>query len=175
MNRGRYALMGAVGVAALVAAPVQGRAQDAVAELIDGKANPIGSAQLNQLEQGVQIVIAVSGLPVGKHALHIHETGACEPPFESAGGHFNPTGAEHGFDSAGGPHAGDLPNIYVGEGALQVEYITDRVTLEDGETSLFDDDGSAIVIHEGQDDYVSEPAGDAGNRLACGVIEKSGG
>jgi len=174
MKRARYALMGAVGAATLVAAPVQGQAQDAVAELIDGKANPIGSAQLNQLEQGVQIVIAVSGLPVGKHALHIHETGACEPPFESAGGHFNPTGAEHGFDSAGGPHAGDLPNIYVGEGALEVEYITDRVTLADGETSLFDDDGSAIVIHEGQDDYVSEPAGDAGNRLACGVIEKSG-
>ena len=174
MNRARYALMGAMGAAALVAAPVQGQAQDAVVELIDGKANPIGSAQLNQLEQGVQIVIAVSGLPVGKHALHIHETGACEPPFESAGGHFNPTGAEHGFDSPGGPHAGDLPNIYVGEGALEVEYITDRVTLADGETSLFDDDGSAIVIHEGQDDYVSAPAGDAGNRLACGVIEKPG-
>jgi Cu-Zn family superoxide dismutase len=165
--------MGAMGAAALAAAPVQGQAQDAVVELIDGKANPIGSAQLNQLEQGVQIVIAVSGLPVGKHALHIHETGACEPPFESAGGHFNPTSAEHGFDRPGGPHAGDLPNVYVGEGALEVEYITDRVTLADGETSLFDDDGSAIVIHEGQDDYVSEPAGDAGNRLACGVIEKS--
>jgi superoxide dismutase, Cu-Zn family len=174
MNRARYALMAAMGAAAFVVAPVQGQAQDAAAELIDGKANPIGSAQLNQLEQGVQIVIAVSGLPVGKHALHIHETGACEPPFESAGGHFNPTGAEHGFDSPGGPHAGDLPNIYVGEGALEVEYITDRVTLADGETSLFDEDGSAIVIHEGQDDYVSEPAGDAGNRLACGVIEKSG-
>jgi superoxide dismutase, Cu-Zn family len=174
MNRARYALISAIGLAMLVAAPVQGRAQDAVAELIDGKANPVGTAQLNQLEEGVQIVVAVSGLPAGKHALHIHETGACEPPFESAGGHFNPTDAEHGWDSPGGPHAGDLPNIYVGEGAVQVEYITDRVTLEEGETSLFDDDGSALVIHEGQDDYVSEPAGDAGNRLACGVIEKSG-
>ena len=174
MNRASYALMGAVGVTVLAVAPSQGRAQDAAAELIDGKANPVGTAQLNQLEQGVQIVVAVSGLPAGKHALHIHETGECEPPFESAGGHFNPTGAEHGWDNPAGPHAGDLPNIYVGEGAVQVEYITDRVTLEDGETSLFDDDGSAIVIHEGQDDYLSEPAGDAGNRLACGVIEKSG-
>jgi Cu-Zn family superoxide dismutase len=169
----RHLLVSAAGLAALAIALPEARAQDAAAELIDGKANPVGSAQLNQLEQGVQIVIAVSGLPVGKHALHIHETGECEPPFESAGGHFNPTGAEHGWDSPGGPHAGDLPNIYVGEGAVQVEYITDRVTLEDGETSLFDEDGSAIVIHEGQDDYVSEPAGDAGHRLACGVIEKS--
>ena len=174
MNRASYALMGAVGVTVLAVAPSQGQAQDAAAELIDGKANPVGTAQLNQLEQGVQIVVAVSGLPAGKHALHIHETGECEPPFESAGGHFNPTGAEHGWDNPAGPHAGDLPNIYVGEGAVQVEYITHRVTLEDGETSLFDDDGSAIVIHEGQDDYLSEPAGDAGNRLACGVIEKSG-
>lgn len=174
MNRASYALMGAAGVTVLAVAPSQGQAQDAAAELIDGKANPVGTAQLNQLEQGVQIVVAVSGLPAGKHALHIHETGECEPPFESAGGHFNPTGAEHGWDNPAGPHAGDLPNIYVGEGAVQVEYITDRVTLEDGDTSLFDDDGSALVIHEGQDDYLSEPAGDAGNRLACGVIEKSG-
>ena len=175
MSRTRCLLLAAVGATALATVPLQGQAQDAVAELIDDKANPVGTAQLNQLEQGVQIVVALSGLPVGKHALHIHETGACEPPFESAGGHFNPTDAEHGFDSPGGPHAGDLPNIYVGDGALEVEYITDRVTLEDGETALLDDDGSAIVIHQGEDDYVSEPAGDAGTRLACGVIEKSGG
>ena len=174
MKRACHLLVSAVGFAAFATVTLEVQAQDAVAELIDGKANPIGTAQLNQLAQGVQIVVAISGLPAGKHALHIHETGECEPPFESAGGHFNPTGAEHGWDNPAGPHAGDLPNIYVGEGAVQVEYITDRVTLEDGETSLFDDDGSAIVIHEGQDDYVSEPAGDAGNRLACGVIERSG-
>jgi superoxide dismutase, Cu-Zn family len=174
MNRACQVLLSAVGFTALATASPEVRAQDAVAELIDGKANPVGTAQLNQLEQGVQIVVAVSGLPAGKHALHIHETGECEPPFESAGGHFNPTGAEHGWDNPQGPHAGDLPNIYIGEGAVQVEYITDRVTLEDGETSLLDDDGAAIVIHEGQDDYVSEPAGDAGMRLACGVIEQSG-
>jgi len=174
MNRACHALVSAVGFTALATATPEVRAQDAVAEMIDGKANPVGTAQLNQLEQGVQIVVAVSGLPAGKHALHIHETGECEPPFESAGGHFNPTDVEHGWDNPEGPHAGDLPNIYVGEGAVQVEYITDRVTLEDGETSLLDDDGAAIVIHQGQDDYVSEPAGDAGMRLACGVIEKSG-
>ena len=174
MNRACYVLVSAAGFTALAIPTPEVRAQDAVAELIDGKANPVGSALLTQLEQGVQIVVAVSGLPAGKHALHIHETGECEPPFESAGGHFNPTDVEHGWDNPEGPHAGDLPNIYVGEGAVQVEYITDRLTLEDGETSLFDDDGAAIVIHQGQDDYVSEPAGDAGMRLACGVIEQSG-
>ena len=174
MHRVRYVLMGALGATALATAP-SAWAQEAVAELIDDKGEPVGTAQLNQLAQGVQIVVAISGLPAGNHALHIHETGECEPPFESAGGHFNPTGAAHGFDSPDGPHAGDLPNIYVGEEAVQVEYITDRVTLGDGDTSLFDDDGSAIVIHEGQDDYRTEPAGDAGNRIACGVIEHSGG
>jgi Cu-Zn family superoxide dismutase len=173
MSGARYALMGTIGAMVLVAAPLEGRAQDAVAELIDGKANPVGTAQLNQLEQGVQIVLAVSGLPAGEHALHLHETGTCEPPFESAGGHFNPTGAAHGWDSAEGPHAGDLPNIYVGEGELQIEYLTDKVSLDDGETSLFDDDGSAIVIHQGLDDYQTDPAGDAGDRVACGVITRA--
>jgi superoxide dismutase, Cu-Zn family len=174
MNGAQHALAGAIAVVVLAVAPAQGKAQDAVAEVIDGKTNPIGTAQLNQLEQGVQIVVAVSGLPAGKHALHIHETGKCEPPFESAGDHFNPTDAQHGWDNPQGPHAGDLPSIYVGEGAVEVEFITDGVTLEDGDSSLFDDDGSAIVIHEGQDDYRTDPAGDAGTRLACGVVEESG-
>lgn len=173
MSRTEYLLIGATVAVALLAAPPMSRAQDAVAELIDDKATPVGTAQVNQLEQGVQIVLAISGLPAGKHALHIHETGQCEPPFESAGGHFNPTGAAHGWDNPDGPHAGDLPNIYVGEQALQVEYITDRVTLEDGENALLDDDGAAILIHEGQDDYRTDPAGAAGNRIACGVIQAS--
>jgi superoxide dismutase, Cu-Zn family len=173
MHRVCNLLVGATGLCALAAAPSQAGAQDATAELIDTKSTPVGTAQLNQLEQGVQILIAISGLPAGEHALHIHETGECEPPFESAGDHFNPTDAEHGWDSSEGPHAGDLPNIYVGEGELQVEFLTDKVTLEDGETSLFDDDGSAIVIHQGLDDYHSQPSGDAGDRVACGVIERS--
>jgi superoxide dismutase, Cu-Zn family len=173
MDRVRCFLVGAVSFTALAAAPLQARAQDATAELIDTKATPVGTAQLNQLEQGVQILIAISGLPAGEHALHIHETGECEPPFESAGDHFNPTDAEHGWDSAGGPHAGDLPNIYLGEGELEVAFLTDQVTLEDGETSVFDDDGSAIVIHQGLDDYHSQPSGDAGDRVACGVIKQA--
>jgi superoxide dismutase, Cu-Zn family len=173
MHRVGNLLVGAIGLCALAAAPSQGDAQDATAELIDTKTTPVGTAQLNQLEQGVQILIAISGLPAGEHALHIHETGQCEPPFESAGDHFNPTDAEHGWDSADGPHAGDLPNIYIGEGELQVELLTDRVTLADGETSLFDDDGSAIVIHQGLDDHHSQPSGDSGDRVACGVIKQA--
>jgi superoxide dismutase, Cu-Zn family len=169
----RRVFVGAMGIATLAAAPLQARAQDATAEMIDAKGSPVGTAELNQLAQGVQILVTVSDLPAGDHALHIHETGACEPPFESAGGHFNPTDAAHGWDNPQGPHAGDLPNIHVGQGELQLEYLTDKVTLEDGETSLFDDDGSAIVIHEGLDDYQSDPTGHAGDRLACGVIESA--
>jgi superoxide dismutase, Cu-Zn family len=172
MHRLCTLLLGTACLCTLAAAP-QAQAQDATAELFDTKTTPVGTAQLNQLEQGVQILIAISGLPAGEHALHIHETGECEPPFESAGDHFNPTDAEHGWDSAGGPHAGDLPNIYIGEGALQVEFLTDKVTLEDGETSVFDDDGSAIVIHQGLDDYRSQPSGHAGDRVACGVIKQA--
>jgi superoxide dismutase, Cu-Zn family len=172
MHRVCNLLVAAIGLCALAAAP-QAQAQDATAELVDTKTTPVGTAQLNQLEQGVQILLAISGLPAGEHALHIHETGECEPPFESAGDHFNPTDAEHGWDSADGPHPGDLPNIYIGEGELQVELLTDKVTLEDGETSLFDDDGSAIVIHQGLDDHHSQPSGDSGDRVACGVIKQA--
>ena len=171
MDGVRHLVVGLAGFAALAAVTSPAAAQDAVAELIDSKETPVGTAQLNQLDQGVQILIAVSGLPAGEHAIHIHETGECEPPFESAGDHFNPTDADHGWDNAQGPHAGDLPNIYLGEGELQVAFLTDKVTLE-GEASLFDDDGSAIVIHQGLDDYQTEPSGDAGDRLACGVIEE---
>ena len=172
MGRVRRVFVGVIGIAAL-AAPLEVRAQDATAEMIDAKGSPVGTAELNQLAQGVPILLTLSDLPAGDHALHIHETGACEPPFESAGGHFNPTDAGHGWDNPQGPHAGDLPNIHVGQGELQLEYLTDKVTLEDGETSLFDDDGSAIVIHEGVDDYQSDPTGHAGDRLACGVIESA--
>jgi len=173
MQRICNVLVGATGLCALAAVPSQVGAQDATAELIDTKGTAVGTAELNQLEQGVQILITISDLPAGEHALHIHETGECEPPFESAGDHFNPTDADHGWDSAEGPHAGDLPNIYVGEGELQVELLTATVSLEDGEASVFDDDGSAIVIHQGLDDHHSQPSGDAGDRVACGVIEQA--
>jgi superoxide dismutase, Cu-Zn family len=123
---------------------------------------------------GVNISIKGENLPPGGHGFHIHENGSCiTPTFESAGAHFNPTGKKHGFDNPEGPHAGDLNNINVGaNGTLSTEVVADMVTLEKGkENSLLKEGGTSLVIHSDPDDYVSQPAGNAGDRIACGVIE----
>ena len=116
------------------------------------------------------IKLEITGLPTGEWvAFHVHETGACDHTtgHESAGGHFNPASSEHGFDAAAGGHAGDMPNQYVGEdGVLRAEILNTSVTLD--EAGIL---GRALMVHAGPDDYVSQPAGDAGDRLACGVIE----
>ena len=119
---------------------------------------------------GVLIDANLSAVPPGYHGFHIHEVGKCEPPdFKSAGGHFNPEEDRHGLMTDAGPHAGDLPNIHVPEnGKLRIEMLHQLVSLQ----GLLDDDGSAIVIHEGPDDYVTDPTGNAGARIACGVIIK---
>lgn len=137
----------------------------------DAGGKTVGEVTLTQTRGGGTLVNAdLHDLPPGTHALHIHSTGACKPPFESAGGHFNPDAKAHGFAAAGGPHAGDLPNIHVpGSGNLTVEAHTARLPLD---ARLFDSDGAAIVIHEGRDDYRSDPAGKAGSRIACGVIRR---
>lgn len=123
---------------------------------------------------GVNISIKGENLPPGGHGFHIHENGSCiAPTFESAGAHFNPTGKKHGFENPEGPHAGDLKNINVGEnGKLSIEALADMVTLEKGKkNSLLKEGGTSLVIHSDPDDYVSQPAGNAGDRIACGVIE----
>ena len=143
------------------------------AELKNAKGESIGHATLMETPHGVLISADLKGLPAGAHAFHIHTVGRCEPPFESAGGHFNPTKAEHGFANPRGMHAGDMPNLHPGQGgAGQFEVLVQNVTLSAGQNSLFDADGSALVIHQGADDYRSDPAGNAGDRIACGVISK---
>ena len=134
----------------------------------------VGEATLLQSNEGVLIKATFTSLPAGKHALHIHETGNCEAPeFKSAGGHFNPEQAKHGLTDPKGPHAGDMPNFTAAKsGETTVEVYNDRVTLEEGaENSLLKSGGTALVVHAGQDDYKTDPAGDAGKRIACGVIE----
>jgi len=144
--------------------------------IINGERKEIGQATLTDTPHGVIIVLSLrekpAGLPPGEHAFHIHEVGKCEPPFKSAGGHFSPEKKSHGFLSKTGRHAGDLPNIHIPEtGALTIELIAPDVRLRGGKNALLDGDGSSLVIHAQKDDYRTDPAGNAGDRLACGVIE----
>jgi Cu-Zn family superoxide dismutase len=148
-------------------------AQSASAPLKDAKGKDVGSVNLTQTPHGVLINVAVKGLPPGEHAFHVHAVGKCEPPFTSAGGHFNPGGKKHGLLAAEGHHAGDMPNLHIPQsGDLTVEVLNADITLDKGKpNSVFDADGSAIVIHAGSDDYKGDPAGNAGSRIACGVIK----
>ena len=151
-----------------------GETNTVTVEMIDRNGEKIGVATLKQEEKGVNVAVDVSGLSKGTHGFHIHEKGVCEPPdFESAGGHFNPTDMKHGFDNPDGPHAGDLPNLEVGEdGQVQESFVNEMVTLKKGETnSLLRDGGTSLVIHADPDDNISQPSGDSGARIACGVIE----
>jgi superoxide dismutase, Cu-Zn family len=152
---------------ALASAPVT-----AHADMVGDSRQTIGRADFVEISSGVLMTLQVSQLLPGVHALHVHETGRCDPPaFESAGGHFNPAGRSHGFQDPGGPHAGDLPNVYVPEsGFLKAELRMPDVTLHPGPRSLLDADGAALVIHIGPDDYRTDPAGVSGSRVACGVI-----
>jgi len=148
-------------------------AQTAHAELRNEQGQKVGDVSLKQTPHGVLMTVDLQGLPAGEHAFHIHEVGKCEPPFKSAGGHFNPTHKQHGIENPAGMHAGDLPNLYVPEnGKLKVDVFATAVTLGKGKNSLFDADGSSLVIHAGPDDCKTDPAGDAGARIACGVVTK---
>jgi superoxide dismutase, Cu-Zn family len=145
----------------------------ASAGFVDMEGADNGTATLTGTPNGVLIELEVSGLPAGEWlAFHVHETGTCdhESDHESAGGHFNPTDAAHGYLAEGGPHAGDMPNQYVGEdGVLRAQVFNHMVTLGDGGEA--DIAGRALMIHGGTDDYETQPTGDAGDRYACAVIE----
>ena len=149
-----------------------GTSATAAAALVDGSGRGIGQARLQETSHGVLLTLELRNATPGVHALHIHEVGRCEPPsFTSAGDHFTHDRRAHGFLNPGGPHAGDLPNIYIPTSTeLSLEYLIPNVTLGAGLRSLLDADGSSLVIHSGKDDYASDPAGGAGDRLACGSI-----
>jgi Cu-Zn family superoxide dismutase len=158
---------------ATVTAPLHSNVS-ATADLKNATGQSVGVATLTELSGTVRIVVDVKGLPPGPKALHIHAVGKCEgPQFTSAGGHFNPGKKEHGLLNPQGPHAGDLPNMTImADGSGRMETATDRVSLGVGPTALLDDDGSAIVIHAAPDDFKTDPTGNSGSRIACGVIVK---
>ena len=145
----------------------------AEAVMYNSSGSPIGTAQLSQDGNGVVTVeIASISLPAGTHGIHFHDTGKCEgPAFTTAGGHYNPMGMEHGLQNPRGPHAGDNPNVVIpASGIGNVSFSTDRVSLTPGTRTLFDADGSALVIHAAADDQVTNPSGNSGARIACGVV-----
>jgi Cu-Zn family superoxide dismutase len=146
----------------------------ATAELKSPDGRSLGAIRLSERADGVAIEGKLTSLPAGIRAIHIHQVGKCDPPmFESAGGHFNPTGAQHGSKNPKGSHAGDLPNFDVDQaGTLVMDIKTADVTLRSGQRSLFDPDGSSLVVHSGPDDLRTDPDGKAGPRIACGVIVK---
>jgi superoxide dismutase, Cu-Zn family len=155
----------------LLCAPRVQAADTASAVLKDADGKDVGRATLTDTPSGVLIRLDLTSAPAGDHAFHIHAVGKCEPPdFKSAGPHFNPDKTKHGLENPEGPHAGDMPNIHVpADGTLSIEVLNVDVSLS-GDSALLDEDGSALVLHAGPDDYLTDPAGDAGARIACGVI-----
>lgn len=166
--------------AALAFQPAQASQQEKAGALavratmmgLDGASR--GTVTLQDTPGGVLVMTDLQGLPEGDHGFHFHEKGICDPAgkFAGAGGHFTAGAAKHGLMVVGGPHGGDMPNQHVGpDGALKAQIFNTGATLAPGPRSLEDADGSALVIHAGADDYVSQPSGASGDRIACAVIE----
>jgi len=141
--------------------------------LRNARGRAVGRLTLTEAPRGVVVHGTLSGLSPGMHAIHFHETGKCEPPFKTAGGHFNPTQKSHGMLDPNGQHAGDLPNLVVPRsGKLVFEAFAESLTLGSGPNALLDGDGAAVVIHAHADDHHTQPSGDSGDRIACGVVTR---
>lgn len=170
----RFCLCAAMAVHC-TSAIAQQKARSAHADIVNAQGLKIGTATIRPFNSGVHINIEVSQLPPGTHGIHVHTVGKCEgPAFTSAGAHFNPTSKKHGKDNPEGPHAGDLLNIQVAaDGTGNASLSDSNVALGAGPNSLFPASGTALVIHEKADDYKTDPAGDSGARIACGVIRAS--
>jgi Cu-Zn family superoxide dismutase len=160
------------GASACATAAETRAAPTATAKLAAGDGASRGTATVTQAGDGLHVVVRATGLTPGIHAVHIHTTGKCVgPDFTSAGGHWNPTARQHGKDNPAGMHMGDMPNMTVGpDGSGAIEYHVASGSISGGATPLLDADGAAIVVHAQADDNKSDPAGNAGGRVACGVL-----
>ena len=151
-------------------------AADASAQLLDARGADRGRADFYKTATGLRIELVARGFAPGTYGMHVHTTGQCTPPdFASAGGHWNPTGAQHGRDNPMGAHHGDLPNLVIEDGAIGRATLTLVGTRLTGEGGLLDADGAAFVIHAKADDMKTDPSGNSGARVACGVIELPAG
>jgi len=175
MNRKIIAIVlaftvGAIGYATNTMAQTYARA-----DIKNAEGKTVGTASLRDTKDGVLITLNVKGLPEGLHAVHVHAVGKCEgPAFTTAGGHFNPMNKKHRLKNTDGPHAGDLPDMYVNkDGIGRYESLLESFTLAPGQTSILDADGSTLVIHASPDDNISDPSGNSGDRIACGVITQA--
>jgi Cu-Zn family superoxide dismutase len=155
---------------ALLLTPFLARAADDTAQamLSDAHGKPVGTATFTAVDGGTKITVNVTGLKPGKHGFHLHAVGKCDPPdFKTAGAHYNPTGKKHGMENPEGPHAGDLPNLDVGaDGKGTATDTAKGVKLAD----LVAGQGTTLVIHADPDDEKTDPAGNSGARIACGVV-----
>ena len=169
-------MVAVVAIVAVTGAYAASSTRHASALMRDVHGAEIGFARFTEDASGqVHINVHVKGILPGLHGIHFHAVGSCDatttPTFASAGGHFNPHGTEHGLENPNGAHAGDLPNMAVNAaGVGHLNALTDHVTLSAGAMSVFDANGTALVVHAGPDDQVSNPAGNSGARIACGVI-----
>lgn len=140
----------------------------AQADLRNAAGEQVGTALAEEVDGAIRVMVEARGLPGGEHGTHVHTTGKCEAPdFASAGPHWNPTTHQHGKENPAGPHAGDMPNLSVGaDGADRTIFTLSAGTFQ----QLMDEDGAALVIHTGPDDYKTDPSGNSGGRIACGVF-----